>query len=215
MQEFIREEEESYLRSEVGDRGTFIEGALWVLSNYFCDGLSAARSLGRKRHGEYMDKFYENMELTPEVIVGLPSDIGSGLYERVRRELFDRYEFSVQICGHYPESNQWGLRVAFDQNVSFEKQLGILDFVEFLKPLEFKHAVDRRSGIKARVIGIMEETCSERGVYSIVIEEGVWRIVKTVYGLTRTVQEFSDPRECLRYVYDNLPYRRVVSEEYN
>jgi hypothetical protein len=151
----------------------------------------------REAYDQKVQEKYKDIVFTPKTYMEInASSRGEALYVACEKFISTYYDKGVYAGGYYPATNQFALKVKFDQNRPLEHQLGILDFVEYLKPFEgTKH------------IGVFEYTLSEDGVYCILVSDKT-KLIKTTYGHDRTIRMFDTLLECLRYVYEYHPYEK-------
>ncbi len=98
------------------------------------------------------------------------------------------------------------LKVNFNQNLKFEDQLNILDFIPFLK--------SNKDDIK--YVDIFEHTCAQYGCYSLdVTDLQKIKLSKIAYHRTSIEKEFTDIKLALKFVYDNLPYTKKKCKDPN
>lgn len=124
----------------------------------------------------------------------------------------DREKISNWFCNTYGQkglsepfcyntyTGQHIITIAFDQNKKFEEQLGILEFLPFIKY--------NKNNIK--VISILETTCSANGCYEIAIDN------QDQANLTcNGFDIFDQPKsllDTLLYVYKKYPYKVFGSD---
>ena len=103
-----------------------------------------------------------------------------------------------------PQNSQKEIKVMFDQDKSFNKQLGILKFIPYLKPVVSR---DLKTKAADKIIGIFEAGLAENGVYNLQLHGDEWRIVHAYY--TRETVKFKDKdlKKALHYAYERLPYK--------
>lgn len=105
----------------------------------------------------------------------------------------------VATSGWYPDTGHRGIRIALNQNKSFDGQLREIN--QFIKHLPVIKGYKRLS--------IFEETLSERGCFEILIEGQKAKLIKIVYGSENDVTKWMPIKDVIKYVYDNHPYERI------
>ena len=91
------------------------------------------------------------------------------------------------------------LQVDFDQNKPFEEQLGVLEFIPYIKKIK---------GEEFKLVGVLEETCSFHGIYELRIYPDHTELTVTSCGHLKIVFSNVDIKVVLKHVYDNFPYKR-------
>lgn len=146
----------------------------------------------------------QNKDLVVNVKTYMERDPNGGSYEWYKKNIIpfeeSYYDKGLFFGGYWSDTNQRAVSVKFDQNKPFEEQLGILEFIPYIKANE--------KNIKK--IRIFESSLSEGGAYSIEYDDSkklaIYEIVKTSWGTNKTLETFHNLEACLKYVYDNHPY---------
>lgn len=136
-------------------------------------------------------------ELTVESVMALDySTLRGKAYDAVQKWFADNYyERGVYPSGYRVGTGQVALHVMFDQNRKFEKQLGILDFLPYIKPID--GILEDRYG-KVKLINILAHV----GLFIVVTDQGQALLTNTSY----EQEKFLNIEACLEYVYTNFPY---------
>jgi hypothetical protein len=140
--------------------------------------------------------------ITPEKILSGPpwwaiaGEWHQKLTNWISKNYFDR---GVHASGYYPETDQLALRIKLDQRQPLDGQLGILDFIPFIKP----HSKGENRDYKK--IGIFEASLSEFGSWALLLSSTETILVHQ----RQEKQRFSSVREALQYIYKHLPYERI------
>lgn len=139
-----------------------------------------------------------------------PEYDGGKYYKEVQNFLGAFYNSGIYYGGNYftsenTQKSQIALKVIFDQNKPFDEQLGILEFIPYLLPVNGR---DYKTKLYDKCIGVFEESLSEGGVYQIVYieKDKIWKLIITTYGREQSLITNKDIKEVLHHVYLYHPY---------
>ena len=163
-----------------------------------CDKTSELRDAITK---EKLDLHFAD-GITPEKLLSGPPwwAITGEWHQKLTHWIVENYfKRGVSASGYYPETDQLALRITLDQHLPLDGQLGILDFIPFIKP----HSKGENRDYKK--VGIFEESLSEFGSWALLLSDTETILVHN----RQEKQRFSNIREALQYIYKHLPYERI------
>lgn len=154
-----------------------------------------ANALKEEINNQKLTTLIGDKPITPEIFMSLDWNLVTFKWFQVLDQWFrDNYRNKGLYKGTvWSETDQVALQVMFDQNYPLDDQLGILDFLPFIKPT--------KKG--AKLVGIFEHTCSQYASWMLEIFEDRVELIRTRW----TDRKFKDLQEALHYVYQHHPYK--------
>lgn len=129
-------------------------------------------------------------------------------YNAMRKMIED---LGLHSSGYFPETNQRSVSVMLKRRdpQSLNKTItSVKKVLPFIKPIKVPDADGTRDARTMKRLGIFEHTCSEHGIYEMLIgeEAGVFEIMRTRYRRPQILKSFSSLEEMLACVQREFYY---------
>lgn len=172
------------------------EGELSVLRKKFNGKCSYVVGLRKKVMNLEFDYLFEH-GITIEKIMSINFMTFQGKWHKIITNWLYKNYTNIQFGGFVVQTKQLCIGTNFDQNKPFEEQIGIIDFISFIRSNE--------EGWK--YINVFESSLSRYGIYSIELKPNNARLVFSAGFKKDIIYEAETLMDVLKYVYDNHPYQ--------